>query len=269
MQTLQVFVKLIIALAFISSCAYERDTGLRKDPRPGTQVKDVLVGKNNFEILDYKYQNLALNCEIVSEVAEPEGDESSMRLLPDVVVENPTPTPPAGEPVTNTGARTKFDLIAQLSIDPRLEKEQTNAIMELQEDSRKISLRLKIKPVIFIKSLNLKVESTVYIMKHTPTLKLAYTYTASTQNRASSVEGQFEADVNEGVPFKGRFNSETVDGKTTNYFAKCDLKGQIKSDKDDLATQWMRIDCSKPAEQGKEALHAANCRAGMPVPDNI
>ena len=269
MQRLLVFVKLISVLAFISSCAYERDSGLRKDPRPKPQVNDVLVGKANYEILDYKYANLDLNCEMISEVAEPESGESSIRPLPEVVAETPAPKPPAIEPVTNNGPKTKFDLLAQMSIDPKLEQEQTNAKMELVEDSRKLTLKLKIKPVLFIQSLNLKVESTVYIMKHTPTLKLAYSYVTETQSRQSSVEGQFEAPVNEGVPFKALFSSETVDGKTTNYFAKCDLKAQIKSDKDDLATQWMRIDCSKPAEQGKEALHAANCRAGMPVPDDI
>lgn len=269
MQRLFVFVKLISVLAFISSCAYERDPGLRQDPRPKPQVNDVLVGKANYEILDYKYQNLALNCEIVSEVVVPEDTESSIHTLPEVAVETPTPNPPAGEPVVNNGAKTKFDLLAQMSIDPKLEKEQTNAKMEVEEDARKLSLKLKIKPVLFIQSLNLKIDSTVYIMKHTPTLKLAYTYTTSTQNRDSSVEGQFEAPVNEGVPYKALFSTETVDGKGTNYFVKCDFKGQIKSDKDDLVTQWLRIDCSKPAEKGKEALHAANCRAGMPIPDDI
>jgi hypothetical protein len=269
MQRLFVFVKLISVLAFISSCAYERDPGLRQDPRPKPQVNDVLVGKANYEILDYKYQNLALNCEIVSEVVNPNDTESSMSTLPEATVETPAPNPPATEPVVNNGNKTKFDLLAQMSVDPKLEKEQTNAKMEVDEETRKLTLKLKIKPVLFIQSLNLKVESTVYIMKHTPTLKLAYTYTTSSQNRDTSVEGQFEAPVNEGVPFKGLFSTETLDGKTTQYYAKCDLKGQVKSDKDDLATQWLRIDCSKPAEQGKEALHAANCRAGMPIPDNI
>lgn len=269
MQRLFVFVKLISVLAFISSCAYERDPGLRQDPKAKPQVNDVLKDKANHEILNYKYQNLALNCEIVSEVASPNDAESSMRTLPEVAVEEPAPNPPAANPVVNEGTKTKFDLVAQMSVDPKLEKEQTNAKMEVVEDTRKLTLKLKIKPVLFIQSLNLKVESTVYIMKYTPTLKLAYTYVTSSPNRDSSVEGQFEAPVNEGVPFKGLFSTETVDGKTTNYYAKCDLKGLMKSDKDDLSTHWLRIDCSKPAEQGKEALHAANCRAGMPVPDDI
>jgi hypothetical protein len=265
MQKLFVFVKLISVLVFVSSCAYERDSGLRPDPKPKPQVNDVLKDKANHEILDYKYQSLALSCEIVSEVAAQDEAESSMSLA----AEEAETTPPAAEPVVNEGAKTKFDLVAQMSVDPKLEKEQTNAKMEVLEEALKLTLKLKIKPVLFIQSLNLKVESTVYIMKYTPTFKLAYTYMTSSANRESSVEGQFEALVYEGVPFKGKISTETVNGKPTNFYAKCDLKGQMKSDKDDLATHWLRIDCSKPAEQGKEALHAANCRAGMPVPDDI
>jgi hypothetical protein len=153
MQKLFVFVKLISVLVFVSSCAYERDSGLRPDPKPKPQVNDVLKDKANHEILDYKYQSLALSCEIVSEVAAQDEAESSMSLA----AEEAETTPPAAEPVVNEGAKTKFDLVAQMSVDSKLEKEQTNAKMEVVEDARKLTLKLKIKPVLFIQSLNLKV----------------------------------------------------------------------------------------------------------------
>ena len=249
---------------FVSSCAYEPDRNRpARDGIANPQVKDVLKGKTNAEIINLKYDSLAMTCSLISEF-ETADEMSEFKMS-----EPPQSNPPSS-PVTNDREKTVFDVKAQLAVDPTLKEEQKNAKMELDEGNRKLSAALRIKPVMFIESLNMKHDSSVYIMKHSPALTLAYSFTVAIDDRNSTTfEGLFKDPVHEGVPFKNLITTETLDGKKRSYFVICDFKGGIKKDNGNFADQWLRIDCSKPAEPGRENLHQKNCHGGKPIPDTI
>jgi hypothetical protein len=248
------------------------------------QVQDQLKGKSNSEILNLKYDTLAMTCILSAEyksvdqhVASQETDVKSFgansiewnlasNLSQTNTIAQDKMTDPPPSPVTNNNEMTVFDLKAQLAADPNLVDEQLNAKMVLNEEERDTSLELRIKPVIFFESLNLKNGSSVYLMKHSPSLKMSYSFTLRRDDRNSTtIPGNFNEPLYEGIPFRQIITSETVAGKIKNFIINCELKGTYKTGEVNYADQWLKIDCSKPAEAGRENLYQKNCQDGKPI----
>ena len=279
----------ICCLFFLSSCA--KDTGRARSQnqdKVNPQVQDPLKGKSNSEILNMKYDSLAMTCVLSAEFNSENqvvashvlGAESletnsielnlASNLSQASAIAQDKMTDPPPSPVTNNNEKTVFDLKAQLAADPTLKDEQLNAKMVLNDEERDTSLELRIKPVIFFESLNLKNGSSVYLMKHSPSLKMSYSFTLRRDDRNSTtIPGNFNEALYEGIPFRQIITSETVAGKLKNFIVNCELKGTFKTGGVNYSDQWLKIDCSKPAEAGRENLHQKNCQDGKPVPGLI
>lgn len=254
------FILTLSVAVFLTSCAYENDPGLQPKPKPSPKpaVNDVLKGKSSAEVLNLKYKNLKASCELTF-VTVPAAQVTAASEDAGVV--------PPTAPVTNDKNKTTYDLKAQLAVDPKLEK-NVEALMVEAQGSTELSLKLDIKPVLFIEGLNLKKDKLVYVMKYTPSLTFEYTYSEQNADGRSSVKGT--GSLNENIPSEQILKSvENADKSVVNHVLKCELKSEVNVDNKDVADQWLKIDCAAKPEPGKEAEHAAHCKPAGEAPEAV
>ena len=255
-RSLSLILTLSIA-ALLTSCAYENDPGLQPKPKPSPKpaVNDVLKGKSSAEVLNLKYKNLKASCELTLVTVPPTPAQDVVDTLP--APQDSSVTPPAA-PITNDKNKTAYDLKAQLAVDPRLEK-SVEAVMVEAQGATELTLKLNVKPVLFIEGLNLKKDKLVYVMKYTPALTFEYTYTEQNTDTRSSVKGT--GSLNENIISEQVLKSvENADKSIVNHVLKCELKSEVNTDNKDVEGQWLKIDCGSKPEPGKEAEHAAHCK---------
>jgi hypothetical protein len=264
------FIKLLqlLSVAFlVTSCAYENDPGLTPKVPAGTKLdNDPLKDKKPAELLKYKYESLTAECTLSAEVITTK--ESSLELADEAATV--TPTPPIGPVVVNAGEKTTLNFMAQVAVNPELDKTideaQMKTVVKVSEEplaENEVILSLVVEPLKFEPAATIKNVANpkiMYVVKHSPKMII---HPKIKMSRGDSEVPLKEITVNEKVPNSTELGTVGLGPFKRKLLLSCKLDGKV-TEKEDVKDQWLQIDCSaKPADDAsyaEKAAHALNCK---------
>lgn len=235
------------ALLLFSCSNSSRGLQARAKPESKPEIVDVLEGRSNADVLKIKYGApsglLRLTCTLDS--------QKTIKTTSSVfgpMSSGVTPEPPGmpHEPVMQNPSEDKviFNLNSQLEEDPDLKKSY-QTILRSRYAGRDIKLELNFLPVTFEEQINLQVDSSRYVMKHTPVVSYRYRYEINWQGSAD--RGLGEGKVYEKIDALHVIGVSPVDQDQYAHRLKCQLESRLNTDnaanRSEFATQWTCIGC--------------------------
>ena len=243
---------LTCALVLVS-CSKEKDNNFQSrikfDAKP--QVKDVLQGKSNSEVLKMKYKDLAVNCHLVTEKItrgqQPFDTEST----------STTPPPPA-DPVTNPKENSVvYDLKLQQLVDRELTKVVTGKLTTAK-DGQVLNVEMTFRPVSFQEALNVDVNKKKYLMKHSPVISYLLQYSLL-HSDTSTIVGKAQGRVFEKIDGqKTDIVAIEIGNDKYNFVLDCRLQRtinpEIPAQAIEFENQWAEVDCHAPKNEEERSV---------------
>ena len=244
----------ILTCALVSvSCSKEKDSNFQSrikfDAKP--QVKDVLKGKSNSEVMKMKYKELALNCTLITEKI------TRGQLLFDTASSSTTPPPPA-DAVTNPRENSiVYDLKLQQMIDRELTKEVTGKLTTAK-DGQVLNVDMTIRPVSFQEALNVDVNKKKYLMKHSPIISYMLHYSLI-HTDTSTIVGKAQGRIFEKIDGqKSDIIAIEIGNDKYNFVLNCGLQRTINPENAaqaaEFENQWTEVDCHAPKNEEERAV---------------
>lgn len=244
----------ILTFALVSvSCSKEKDSNFQSrikfDAKP--QVKDVLKGKSNSEVLKMKYKELALNCILITEKI------TRGQMLFDSASSSTTPPPPA-DAVTNPKENSIiYDLKLQQLVDRELTKEVTGKLTTAK-DGQILNLNMTLRPVSFQEALNVEVNKKKYLMKHSPVISYSLQYSLI-HTDTSTIVGKAHGRIFEKIEGqKSEIIAIEIGNDKYNFVLDCGLQRTINPENAaqaiEFENQWTEVDCHAPKNDEERAV---------------
>ena len=251
------FLNLLIVLAMtavFSSCSKQSDAGLITEPKfdAKPQVKDVLHGKSNAEVLTAKYKELKATCSL-NAVKTTKGQFSAM-----TTGITPAPPPVPENPISNpTENSFSYDLKLQQIVDKELSEDVTSKL-SITKDGQILQVNIKLKGIKFAESLNVDNNNKKYIMKHSPVLSYLLDYKL-VHDPTAAIVGKSEGHIYEKIADqKNAFVTLEIGPDQYNFVLECQLKPQINPENPELAAefenQWAEVDCHDPKNDAEREV---------------
>lgn len=243
---------LTCALVLVS-CSKEKNTNFQSrikfDAKP--QVKDILTGKSNSEVLKMKYSQLALNCSLLTE-------KITRGQLQFDTASTPTTPPPPADSVTNPKENSIiYDLVLQQLVDRELSKEVTGK-MTTSKDGQVLNVDITFRPVSFQEALNVDINNKKYLMKHSPVIAYLLQYSlihTDTSTIAGKVQGRIFEKI-EGQ--KSEIVAIEIGNDKYNFVLDCGLQRTINPENAthaaEFENQWTEVDCLAPKNDEERAI---------------
>lgn len=244
----------VLACALVLvSCSKEKDSNFQSrikfDAKP--QVKDLLKGKSNSEVLKMKYKELALNCSLLTEKIT-RGQQTF-----DSESASTTPPPPA-DPVTNPKENSiVYNLKLQQLVDRELTKEVTGKLTTAK-DGQVLNVEMTFRPVSFQEALNVDINNKKYLMKHSPIIGYLLKYSLI-HTDTSTIVGKVQGRIFEKIEGqKSDIIAIEIGNDKYNFVLDCGLQRTINpenaSQAAEFENQWTEVDCHAPKNDEERAI---------------
>lgn len=247
------FAAVLTCALVLVSCSKEKDSNFQSrikfDAKP--QVKDVLKGKSNSEVLKMKYKDLVLNCNLITEKI------TRGQLLFDTASDSTTPPAPA-DPVTNPKENSiTYDLKLQQLVDRELSKEVTGKLTTAK-DGQVLNVGMTFRPLSFQEALNVDVNKKKYLMKHSPVIAYMLHYSLL-HTDTSTIVGKAQGRIFEKIDGqKTEIIAIEIGNDKYNFVLDCGLQRTINQENPaqaaEFENQWTEVDCHAPKNDEERAV---------------